>query len=132
MGIDWGNVLTGFTAALLTYLGTKTKAKSDVTSTQVQGQATTESMYIQHMQSLLDEYKDQTDSMRSEIGQVTQRLNELQKEFDDFKSNHDKKIEEYNVLIVDKNENIEALEMEIEELKDENRLLKEELDEIKR
>lgn len=132
MDINWGTVIVGVVPAVITWFVARTDTKGNIQSKQVESKATTESLYIEHMKTLLGEYKEQTDGMRVEMdglrrdnANVIRKLEDLQSEFNEFRTSHDVEIQEYKNSLMQKQDRIEDLKMEVLELVEENERLKE-------
>ena len=142
MDINWGTVIIGVVPAIVTWFVARTDTKGNIQSKEVEVSATTEGLYIKHMDSLLEQYKERSlmtakeiEDLRKENKEVIEKLEALQKQFDAFQSDHDVEIQEYKNTLMQKQDRIEDLKMEVlelveknEQLEEENGRLKEELD----
>lgn len=89
----------------------------------IQARATTEGMYIESMELILTEYKEQVASFRDEVQELRKDNKELKQEFEGFKEKHKSEVAKYEVWVIE-------LQEENEDLLEENTGLKEQIKEL--
>ena len=83
----------------------------------MESETNSEGMYVENMSVILAEYKEQVSGFRDEVKQLKELNETIKKEFDEFRHDHYKEIEEYKKYI-------DLIEIENKELKEENSDLK--------
>ena len=128
------NVLVAIVTAVGTYFMTQAKIKHEVkgkivesdaskASSTIQARATTEGMYIESMELILTEYKEQVASFREEVQELRKDNKELKAEFDTFRAKHKDEVAKYEIWVIE-------LQEENEDLLEENTGLKEQIREM--
>lgn len=115
-------ILTALISGGLTLWGTQIKARSTKEIQEAESTATTESIYIENMETILVEYKQQLSEVREEVAGLKEENREIRKQIRKIKDDHRKELNEYKKYT-------ELLESENKELKEENETLKIELEE---
>lgn len=113
-------IITALISGGLTLWGTQIKARSTREVQEVESIATTESIYIENMETILVEYKQQLSEVRDEVAGLKEENREIRKQIRRIKDEHRKELNEYKKYT-------QLLETENEELKDEVETLKYEL-----
>lgn len=128
------NIIVAIITAVGTYFMTHAKVKHEVEgkvvesnankeSSSIQARATTEGMYIESMELILTEYKEQVASFRDEVQELRKDNKELKAEFDVFRAKHKDEVAKYEVWVIE-------LQEENEDLLEENTGLKEQIKEL--
>ena len=123
--------IVAIVSSIGTYFATRIQSQYSLRSKMVESDSATEGMYVQNMELILREYKEQVSGFRAEVAELRSENKRIKQEFRDFKDMHYKEMEEYMeyISIVD-TEKKELLE-ENAELKLENTELRVEISTLK-
>lgn len=102
----------------------KIQGKQKKEEVKLEGDSNAEVMYVTNMSVILGEYKEQVSGFRDELQTV-------RKEFAEFKEAHKKEVEEYKTNIIFLEREIELRDDRIEELETENNELKDRISYLK-
>ena len=112
--------IVAIVSSLGTYFATRIQSQYSLRSKKIESDSATEGIYVQNMEMILREYKEQVSSFRDEVSTLREENRLLKKDFDSFKRKHREEMDEYKKYV-------DLLETENENLKEENADLKEEI-----
>ena len=125
-------VITAIITGVLTYLATQVEASYRFKEKGVESGAKTEGIYVENMTTILAEYKEQVSSFRDEVKMlreenqdIKRQLNDLQKERKEIIDKFNEERTYYERELELKDEIIDGLQEENEDLKQEIIILKE-------
>ena len=121
------NVITAIVAIVSsvgTYFATRIQSHYSLRSNRIESDSATEGIYVQNMEMILREYKEQVSGFRAEVAELRSENKRIKQEFRYFKDMHYKEMEEYM-------EYIKIVDVEKENLVEENAELKLENIELK-
>lgn len=119
------SLLVALVTSVVTYLATRTESRYVFKGKQTESKSNTEGIYVQNMEMILTEYKEQVNSFRDEVQLLRDENKSLKDDFRKFKENHQLEMEEYKKyteLLEEENETLKEvvvdLEVEIKELQE--------------
>ena len=116
--------IVAIVSSLGAYFATRIQSQYSLRSKAVESDSATEGIYVQNMEMILREYKEQVSGFRAEVAELRSENKRIKQEFRDFKDMHYKEMEEYM-------EYIKIVDVEKENLIEENAELKLENTELK-
>lgn len=122
------NVVTALVAIISsvgTYFATKMQSQYQMRSKKFESDSATESIYVQNMETILKEYKEQVSGFRAEVAELRDENKRIKEEFKQFKEQQYEEIKEYKEFVI-------ILENELEEVKQERDEWKEKYEDLKR
>ena len=123
--------IVAIVSSLGTYFATRIQSQYSLRSKRLESDSATEGIYVQNMEMILREYKEQVSGFRQEVAELRSENKRIKQEFREFKDMHYKEMEEYleyiNIVDTEKKELLE----ENAELKLENTELREEISTLK-
>ena len=123
--------IVAIVSSLGTYFATRIQSQYSLRSKRIESDSATEGIYVQNMEMILREYKEQVSGFRAEVAELRSENKRIKQEFRDFKDMHYKEMEEYMEYISIVDTEKKALVEENEELKIENIELKSEISTLK-
>ena len=123
--------IVAIVSSLGTYFATRMQSQYSLRSKRIESDSATEGIYVQNMEMILREYKEQVSGFRAEVAELRSENKRIKQEFRDFKDMHYKEMEEYMEYISIVDVEKKALVEENEELKIENSELKSEISTLK-
>ena len=123
--------IVAIVSSLGTYFATRIQSQYSLRSKRIESDSATEGIYVQNMEMILREYKEQVSGFRAEVAELRSENKRIKQEFRDFKDMHYKEMEEYMEYISIVDTEKKTLVEENEELKIENIELKSELSTLK-
>ena len=125
--------IVAIVSSIGTYFATRIQSQYSLRSKRLESDSATEGIYVQNMEMILREYKEQVSGFRQEVAELRSENERIKQEFRDFKDMHYKEMEEYleyiNIVDTEKKELLEEnaeLKLENNELRAEISALKEE------
>lgn len=106
------SVIVAIVTAVGTYFATRVKAKHDEKGKSLESSSTTEGIYIQNMELIMQGFKEQVDDLKDDVKQLRDENEQLKSEFNEFREKHHQEINEYK-------EYIQLLRSENDDLKEE-------------
>lgn len=126
------NIVIAVVTGALTWLATRTKSHYDFRAKKAESDSSTEGIYVQNMEMILKEYKEQVSAFRTEVRALKDENKDIRKQLEELKSERSEIIEEFNKErtyyereLELKDEIIEGLQEENEDLKNKLFILKE-------
>ena len=123
--------IVAIVSSLGTYFATRIQSQYSLRSKRIESDSATEGIYVQNMEMILREYKEQVSGFRAEVAELRSENKRIKQEFRDFKDMHYKEMEEYMEYISIVDTEKKALVEENEELKLENVELRVEISTLK-
>ena len=123
--------IVAIVSSIGTYFATRIQSQYSLRSKRIESDSATEGIYVQNMEMILREYKEQVSGFRAEVAELRSENKRIKQEFRDFKDMHYKEMEEYMEYISIVDTEKKALVEEIEELKIENIELKSDISTLK-
>ena len=123
--------IVAIVSSIGTYFATRIQSQYSLHSKRIESDSATEGIYVQNMEMILREYKEQVSGFRAEVAELRSENKRIKQEFREFKDMHYKEMEEYMEYISIVDTEKKALVEENEELKIENIELKSEISTLK-
>jgi predicted RNase H-like nuclease (RuvC/YqgF family) len=90
------NIIIAIATGLLTWLATRTKSHYDLRAKKIESDSSTEGIYVQNMEMILKEYKEQVSAFRTEVRALKDENKDIRKQLEELKSERSEIIEEFN------------------------------------
>ena len=112
--------IVAIVSSLGTYFATRIQSQYSLRSKTVESDSATKGIYVQSMELILREYKEQVSGFRAEVAELRSENKRIKQEFREFKDEHYQKMDEYKEYINIVDSEKKALIEENEEFKLEN------------